>query len=108
MSIRIQMDKLDSQPLLRIRGEITKETIGKITSKINRISKLKIDIITLDLSETAFIDSCGLGAFVYLWRSIKEDKKELQLLNPSPIVRDLLEESNLDKCFTIISNGSDR
>jgi len=108
MTFKIQVSKKDSQPVIRVKGEIIKGTLEKITSKINRLRKLKIDKVIIDLSETTFIDSYGLGAFVYIWRTFEEEGRALVIMNPKAMVKELLEETNLDKCFTVISDESDK
>jgi len=58
--------------------------------------------ITVDLSETSFIDSSGLGALVALQKAAAARKGELRLLNPQPSVQQILELTRLDQFFQII------
>jgi len=58
--------------------------------------------ITVDLSETIFIDSSGLGALVALQKAAAARQGELRLLNPQPSVQQILELTRLDQFFQII------
>ena len=58
--------------------------------------------ITVDLSETTFIDSSGLGALVALQKAAAARQGELRLLNPQPSVQQILALTRLDQFFKII------
>ncbi|MGA7841134.1 MAG: STAS domain-containing protein, partial [Candidatus Acidiferrales bacterium] len=55
--------------------------------------------LILDLSELAYMDSSGLGTLVALYISAKGAKGELQLLNLSPRIRELLSITNVLSVF---------
>ena len=89
--------------MLEINGEITGENVGKITKKLENLRKADSEKIVVDLSKTTFIDSHGLGAFVYLWRLLEEQKREL-VLNPQGFIRSLFTGTNLDKIFRVVDS----
>ncbi len=55
--------------------------------------------IEIDLSQTTFLDSCGLGALVALHKTASSRQGRLRLLDPQPQVRQLLELTQLDRIF---------
>ena len=101
MSIKIRTRKVKTIPVLEISGDITGENVGKITSKLESLFKGDSHKVAIDLSNTSFIDSHGLGAFVYMWRLLEEQNRELVFLNPQGFIRNMFAGTNLDKIFKI-------
>jgi anti-sigma B factor antagonist len=60
--------------------------------------------IEIDLSQTAFIDSCGLGALIALHKTVCGRKGLVRLLNPTPPVRQILELTRMHRLFEIIKS----
>jgi anti-sigma B factor antagonist len=58
--------------------------------------------IEIDLSETRFIDSCGLGALVALHKTACGHKGVVRLLNPLPPVQQILELTRMHRIFEIV------
>src|SRR4051794_33989063 len=58
--------------------------------------------ITVDLSQTTFIDSSGLGALVSLHKAAAGRHGTLCLLNPQPPVQQILALTRLDRLFQIV------
>jgi anti-sigma B factor antagonist len=57
--------------------------------------------IEIDLSETALLDSCGLGALVELHKTACSRAGKLRLLNPQPAVQQILELTRMNQIFEI-------
>lgn len=57
---------------------------------------------SIDLSNTRFIDSSGLGALLSLNKALRAQGGELKLLNPSSAVAQLIELTRLHRVFEII------
>jgi anti-sigma B factor antagonist len=60
--------------------------------------------IEVDLSETTFIDSCGLGALISLHKTACSRNGMVRLLNPTPGVRQILELTRMHRIFEIVRN----
>src|SRR5579859_7529440 len=58
--------------------------------------------IEVDLSQTTFVDSCGLGALVGLHKSAVTKQGKLVLVNPPGPIQQILELTRLDGIFEII------
>ena len=56
----------------------------------------------IDLSQTAFIDSSGLGALIALHKTACGRGGGLRLLRPQPPVRQLLELTRMHRLFEIV------
>lgn len=57
---------------------------------------------SIDLSNTRFIDSSGLGVLLSLNKSVRAAGGILKLLNPSPAVAQLIELTRLHRVFEIV------
>jgi anti-sigma B factor antagonist len=60
--------------------------------------------IEIDLSQTMFIDSCGLGALVSLHKTACSRQGQVRLLNPTPPVNQILELTRMHRIFAIITS----
>jgi anti-sigma B factor antagonist len=60
--------------------------------------------IEIDLSQTNFIDSCGLGALIAIQKfaSGRNGSSSVRLLNPLPPVQQLFELTRLHRIFEIV------
>ncbi len=59
--------------------------------------------IEIDLSQTSFVDSCGLGALISLRKTATSRNGKVRLLNPPPRVLLLFNVTRMHKVFEIIS-----
>jgi anti-sigma B factor antagonist len=60
--------------------------------------------IDIDLSQTTFLDSCGLGALVALQKTASDRQGTLRLLNPQPPVEQILELTRMDRILEIVKS----
>lgn len=60
-------------------------------------------VIEIDLSQTRFVDSSGLGALFAIYRATCESKGViLRLVNPRPEIQQLLELTQMQQLFEIV------
>ncbi len=59
--------------------------------------------IDIDLSETTFLDSCGLGALVALHKTVCSRQGTLRLLKPQPPVLQILQLTRMNQIFQVVS-----
>ena len=62
--------------------------------------------IVLDLSETKYLDSAGLGLLITLEKKLKKDGGQLIFFNPKKGVKNFIETASLDNYFSIIYERS--
>ena len=60
--------------------------------------------IDIDLSQTTFVDSCGLGALISLHKATCDRKGAVRLINPTPPVQQILELTRMHRIFEIIQS----
>jgi anti-sigma B factor antagonist len=60
-------------------------------------------VIEIDLSQTRFMDSSGLGALFALYRATAQrENLSLRLLDPTPEIQQLLELTQMQQLFEIV------
>src|SRR5580692_6120114 len=84
--------------VMRCTGRLTAETSPHLKTEVKALLPSKRRLI-LDLSELGYMDSSGLGTLVGLYISAKGAACELQLLNLSPRIRELLSITNVLSVF---------
>jgi len=63
----------------------------------------KFKHIEIDLSQTIFLDSCGLGALISLRKAAGSRNGTVRLLNPTPRVQRLFDVTRMHKIFEIVN-----
>jgi len=58
--------------------------------------------IEVDLSQTSFVDSCGLGALIGLHKAAATRQGKLILVNPQQPIQQIFELTRLDGIFEIV------
>ncbi len=84
--------------VVRCTGRLTAETSPLLKTEVKALLPNKRRVI-LDLTELDYMDSSGLGALVAIYISAKTAKCQLQLLNLSPRIRELLSLANVLSVF---------
>lgn len=60
--------------------------------------------VDVDLSQTTFLDSCGLGALIALHKTACHHHGSVRLLNPQPPIQQMLELTRMHRLFEIVKS----
>ena len=93
-NLELEMHADAGTVIVKCVGRLTSENAGALKAQVREMIANEKRII-LDLSDLAGMDSSGLGTVVGLYVSARHAKCELQLVNLSKKVRELLGLSNL-------------
>jgi len=104
MSLRVDVQQSEDVTVLRFAGRIVRGSAVCVL-KDAVISQKNMRIVILDLSEVESLDGGGLGMLVFLRRWTQENGIQLKLVNPSHLVREMLECTGLTEMFDISSVG---
>jgi anti-sigma B factor antagonist len=107
MNLKLLLRKSGSTPVLEIHGDIIEKSISKIIKKLEVLIKCDAATIAIDMSKTTFIDSHGLGVFIFTWRRLKDLNRKLIFIKPQGFINDLFNETSLSKIFEIKSTEDD-
>jgi anti-anti-sigma factor len=96
----VDLDRSEDVVVLQCRGRMIR---GEATLTLREAVTSQRDarIVVLDLSDLQTIDGGGLGllAFLYGWTS--DNGIQLKLVNPSHLVREMLERTKLAELFDL-------
>ena len=91
---------------LRIDGirELNQTNALALQRSVNAVLTDAVKTIELDLSQTIFVDSHGLGALIAMRNMMERRGGAVNLLNPSPLVRRVLELTRLHRVLDIVKS----
>jgi anti-sigma B factor antagonist len=83
--------------------ELTAVNSADFRSDVRSALRDSSTVIEIDLSQTSFVDSSGLGALFALYRTTAaRDGAVLRLINPLPEIEQLLELTQMHHLFEIV------
>ncbi len=88
--------------VVRVEGSAGISEAEEMRSELERLADEQIDVIVLDLEAMDFICSAGLAAIIAAHLRCRHHQGRIQLVNPQPAVRELLETTRLTKLFPIL------
>jgi anti-sigma B factor antagonist len=90
----------DGEMVVTVRGEIDLVTVPVLWESLVDVI-LDTKRLVVDLRETAFIDSTGLGVLVRALKRLRHGGGDLVLRSPRPNARKVLNLTGLDRVITI-------
>lgn len=99
MNVKAQGETLNVSGIKELGAANSQVFRDEVKGAMNDLQK-NIDI---DLSETMFVDSCGLGALISLHKTTCNRNGIVRLLNPTPPVQQILELTRMHRIFEIIN-----
>lgn len=83
--------------------ELSAVNSARFRDEINTALSSSLTAIEINLAQTRFMDSSGLGALFALYRATAKRKGvALRLLNPMPEIQQLLELTQMQQLFEIV------
>jgi anti-sigma B factor antagonist len=105
MSFKVVSRELDGVTVLDLDGRIT---LGEGSTLLRELIRERLRNgqrrILINLAQTSYMDSSGLGELVSGYRAVKNEGGELKLLNLNKKVSDLLQITKLYTVFDIYSD----
>jgi len=88
---------------MRVGGvtELNAANAGAFRDEIRAALKPETTMVDVDLSQTGFVDSSGLGALIALQKTMTARKGAVRIINPRPNVMQILELTRLHRVFEI-------
>ncbi|MDQ4069670.1 MAG: STAS domain-containing protein [Actinomycetota bacterium] len=86
---------------MRLLGELDMSTAPQLRDELARLASGGASVVTLDLSDLAFIDSTGLSVLITALKRLRQQGGDLTLRSPTPGTRKVLEITGLTQVFSI-------
>ena len=96
--LKLDVHTVEDATVVRLSGNLTRAAAATFKEEVKALIPQSKRLV-LDLSEVAYMDSSGLGAVVSLYITAKKASCDLQLINLSKRVRELLGLTNLLSVF---------
>jgi anti-anti-sigma factor len=85
-------------------GILDATTSSNFLQAIEEAVKPSPDILLLDLEQTSFIDSSGLGIIVSAMKTVRSKNIDFYVCSPNPQVKIVFDLSNIHQAFTIFES----
>ena len=86
---------------VRLLGELDMSTAPQLREELLRLASDGATLVTVDLSELAFVDSTGLSVLITALKRLRQQGGEMALRSPTPGTRRVLEITGLTEVFSI-------
>ncbi len=96
------VDDQQKHIIVRISGEIDLHSCPKLNTTLSTFITGEHLVIILDLSQTTYIDSTGLGVIAHSAKKLQEFTGEIRVTGAVPQVRKVLELSGLTRKNVIL------
>jgi anti-anti-sigma factor len=97
MNLIVQDETMRVEGLTRISAENYREVIDSVRARLPQKARL----IEVNLANVSFIDSQGLSALIALKKTIGANGGRIVLLEPTRVVEQILEITQLNRIFEI-------
>ena len=89
--------------------ELSATNARSFRNEISAVLTSAVESIEIDLSQTRFVDSSGLGALMLIYHAANERQRDgsvtIRLLNPLPPVQQMFELTRMHRLFEIVSQN---
>ena len=96
----------DPQAIIELKGRVADLDVKRLQTKLEQLYKKRFQQIVVDVSQTDFLDSHGLGTIVYYHTLLQKENRTLLVLNANPdtstYINKLFELTNLDKVLHLV------
>ncbi len=104
MALKLKTHFVNSIPIVSINGDLTAQEIPPVCAELVKYIKTTAKCIAVDLSETNFMDSQGLGIIIYCSQMYKKASTQVYLIKPREFLRTILEDLSCDQIFKIVDS----
>jgi len=98
--LKLDVHTVEDATVVRLSGNLTRDDVATFKERVKALIPHTKRLV-LDLSEVAYMDSSGLGGVVSVYVTAKRAGCELQLINLSKRVRELLGLTHMLSVFEI-------
>jgi anti-sigma B factor antagonist len=91
----------DTHTHLALSGKLDIAGVGAIENKFIGFTAARKKSAIIDMSEVTFMGSMGLRLFLSAAKSLNLEHKKIILLNPQPLVKDVLDASGIEDIVSV-------
>lgn len=98
MDFRVDFEEKE-EIIIRPVGELDVFTTPELKKEVLRLYENNKKDIVIDGTDLEYVDSTGLGAFMYILNEIKVDNHKIYIENMKPSIQKLFTITKLDQIF---------
>ena len=99
MELKVDLKKDGELLFVDLQGDLDINSNKEFKEKVNSVQGIKN--ITVNCENLSYIDSTGLGAFISIYKNIKEKGEKLVITGLKPHIKKIFLITDLDKVFEI-------
>ena len=99
MELKVDLKKDGELLFVDLQGDLDINSNKEFKEKVNSVQGIKN--ITVNCENLSYIDSTGLGAFISIYKNIKEKGEKLVITGLKPHIKKIFLITDLDKVFKI-------
>ena len=99
MELKVDLKKDGELLFVDLQGDLDINSNKEFKEKVNSVQGVKK--ITVNCENLSYIDSTGLGAFISIYKNIKEKGEKLVITGLKPHIKKIFLITDLDKVFEI-------
>ncbi|PZO46554.1 MAG: sulfate transporter [Phormidesmis priestleyi] len=85
-------------------GILDSTKAGEIRNQVDRALESNTKVLLMDLKDTTFVDSSGLGTLVSVLKKVRSSSGEMYVCSINPQIKMLFELTSMDRVFTIFED----
>jgi anti-sigma B factor antagonist len=102
----VTIEKRDGAVHVVLTGELDISTAQRLEDDLHRVEAERPELIVLDLSGLAFLDSTGLRLMIMADARAREEGRKLAVVRPNEMIRRVLRLTRLDERLNIVQDAS--
>lgn len=99
MGLKVDLRQEEDKLFVDLQGDLDINSNKEFKEKVNSVQGIKN--ITVNCENLSYIDSTGLGAFISIYKNIKEKGEKLVITGLKPHIKKIFIITDLDKVFEI-------
>ena len=99
MELKVDLKKDGELLFVDLQGDLDINSNKEFKEKVNSVQGVKKIIVNCE--NLSYIDSTGLGAFISIYKNIKEKGEKLVITGLKPHIKKIFFITDLDKVFEI-------
>ena len=103
----IELNASDEVVFIRVHGDLGTDEVQRLTPRFLSVTALRPNLVIIDLAQTEFISSLGMGAIVELRRGVMRFRGEVVLVGMRPIVAECFRRTGLMEMFRSVERLED-
>lgn len=95
------LDKRDGKMVVKLAGDLYVKSVAELREELLALISAQNYTYVFDMSELRYIDSAGLGLLITVQKRVVPHGGEVRIRGLQGVIKELFEQTRLDKVFVI-------